>query len=242
MRWEVRVSDPRRERLWRALLVLALAGLPLAYFAGQQRQDGEAGVLRAERDRLERLTVDQARTLERLRQLFAVAESGEQLAHQASEQNRQAIKALEERIYTLQQDLAFYQGILAPDSRREGLRIGAFELHAGETPTHFRYRLVLGRVGAADAPLAGRLRLTLIGRQAGKDTEVDLAPLSRGLPDPKEAAIPFGFKHFQAIPDAGRYAELTLPAGFEPRQVKVRADVEGKGEAQERLFEWKEEG
>lgn len=240
MRWEVRVNDPRRERLRRLMLVVALAGPPLAFYAGQRWQLHEAGTLQTQREQLERQTIEQARTVERLRQRFAVVESGEQLARQAGEQNRQTIKGLEERIFRLQQDLAFYQGVLAPDSRREGLRIGAFELHAGETPARFRYRVMLGRVGSDEKPLAGRLRLTLIGRQAGKDTELDLAPLSQGLPDLAEKAIPFGFKHFQAIPEAGRYAELTLPPGFEPRQVKVRADVEGKGGTQERLFEWKE--
>ncbi|WP_263147590.1 DUF6776 family protein [Pseudomonas sp. RIT-PI-AD] len=238
-RWEVRISDPRRERRVRLLLVLALLALPLAFYGGQRWQAGDSGRQADERERLARKTETQARELETLRQRYVVMESGEQLARQAVEQNRQTIKGLEEQIFKLQQDLAFYQGVLAPDSRREGLRIGTFELHAGDTPRRFRYKLTLSRVGQDEKPLSGRLRVSLIGKQAGKDLSLDLAPLTQGLPDALSGSdIPFDFKHFQAIPEAGRYGEIDLPEGFEPRQIKVRATIQGQAKEQERLFNW----
>jgi hypothetical protein len=50
-------------------------------------------------------------------------------------------------------------------------------------------------------------------------------------------AIPFTFKHFQAIPEAGRFAELKLPDGFVPQQIRVRAEVKGE-KPLERTFKW----
>jgi hypothetical protein len=55
-----------------------------------------------------------------------------------------------------------------------------------------------------------------------------------------EQEVVFSFKHFQAIPEAGRFAELKLPEGFIPREIKVRADVQGEKPLL-RTFKWNKE-
>ncbi|MEX6501809.1 DUF6776 family protein [Pseudomonas zhanjiangensis] len=182
--------------------------------------------------------LEQEQEIDRLRQRLAVVSSGETVAQQANEQNRLAIKLLEEQIFKQQQDLAFYKGVLAPASRREGLRIRTFELQATDIKGVFRYKILLSRVGKDDQPLAGQLRVTVEGRQGGKEVSLELASLAQGDADgAREQAIPFAFKHFQAIPEAGRFAELMLPEGFSPRQVRVRAEVKGE-KPLERTFKW----
>ncbi|MHA6495480.1 DUF6776 family protein [Pseudomonas borbori] len=182
--------------------------------------------------------VELERELDQARQRLAVVGSGEKVAQQANEQSRLTIKLLEEQIYKQQQDLAFYKGVLAPGSRRDGLRIRTFELQATDRPRHFRYKLLLSRVGKDDQPLEGQLTVTVEGRQGDKDVSLPLAELTRGMPDQlAEPVVPFSFKHFQALPEAGRFAELQLPAGFEPSQVKVRAEVKGE-KPLERTFKW----
>jgi hypothetical protein len=65
-----------------------------------------------------------------------------------------------------------------------------------------------------------------------------LAELTQDLPDQFRGQVMlFSFKHFQAIPDAGRFAELKLPDGFTPHQVRVRAEVKGE-KPLERTFKW----
>lgn len=237
--WEVRLSDPRRDRRRRRALFLLVLAVPLAFALGwfgagqyeQQwmplRQEGNDQTL------LTRLA-EQEQELELLRQRLAVVGSGEKVGQQAIEQNRRTIKLLEEQIFKLQQDLAFYKGVLAPDSRREGLRIRAFELQATDSPRRFRYKLLLSRVGSAETPLQGQLRITVEGRQGDQDASLDLAALSDEL---SGASTPFSFKHFMSLPDAGRFGEMQLPEGFEPREVKVSAEVEGE-EPLDRTFEW----
>ena len=67
------------------------------------------------------------------------------------------------------------------------------------------------------------------------------AMVQKGLADALPGqAIPFAFKHFQAIPEAGRFAELRLPEGFVPREVKVAAEVQGEKPLL-RTFKWGEE-
>ncbi|MDX1299455.1 MAG: DUF6776 family protein, partial [Pseudomonas sp.] len=152
------------------------------------------------------------------------------------------IKLLEEQIYKQQQDLASYKGVLAPASRREGLRIKTFELQATDRPEHFRYKILLSRVGKGEKPLEGQLQVSIVGAQAGKNVTLELAALGAGLPDAlPEQPITFAFKHFQAIPEAGRFAELKLPEGFVPSEIKVRAEVKGEKPLL-RTFKWNKEG
>ncbi len=237
-RWEVRISDPRRERLVRWLVVVLLLALPVAFFVGGWlRAEGLADAV-AERDSLRAQLDERTRALDQLQQRQAVLESGERLGHQANEQSRQSIKMMEKQVFKLQQELAFYRGVLAPDSRREGLRIRAFELHGTDQPQRFRFRLMLSRVGKDDQPIKGTLRVRVIGRQDGKEASLELAALSSEM---AQQGVVFSFKHFQAIPEAGRFAELELPEGFSPRQVKVRAQVDGQQKPLERTFEWIDE-
>lgn len=239
--WEVRPRDPRRAgRLRLALLSLILA-VPAAFYAGTWWQARSTSLDLAELQTARELAAGQAQEIERLRQRVALLDSGEKLAQQASEQNRLTIKLLEEQIFKQQQDLAFYKGVLAPASRREGLRIRTFELQATDAQRVFRYKILLSRVGKDDKPLEGQLQVTVEGRQGNKDVSLDLASLSQGNEIVvNDRSIPFMFKHFQAIPEAGRFAELKLPEGFTPRQVRVRAEVKGE-KPLERTFNWIDE-
>lgn len=239
--WEVRPSDPLRARRVRlALLVLVLA-IPAGFYAGSWWQARSTQAVLAERQAMQARLVELEQENDRLRQRMAVLSSGEKVAQQANEQNRLAIKLLEEQIFKQQQDLAFYKGVLAPASRREGLRIRTFELQATDRPRVFRYKLLLSRVGKDDKPLQGQLQVTVEGLQGDKDVSLALASLTQESGDPlREQLIPFAFRHFQAIPEAGRFAELKLPEGFTPRQVRVRADVKGE-KPLERTFNWIDE-
>jgi hypothetical protein len=239
--WEVRPNDPGRSRRLRMFGLLLVLCIPLAFFSGgwwqQHRQTAVAEEQPAVSIRGEQLS----RELDELRQQMAVLSSAEKLSQQANEQSRLTIKLLEEQIYKQQQDLASYKGVLAPDSRIEGLRIRAFELQATDRSQYFRYKILLSRVGKGDTKLEGQLQVSILGKQGDKDVTLELAALTSGLPDAlTEQEVVFSFKHFQAIPEAGRFAELKLPEGFIPREIKVRADVQGEKPLL-RTFKWNKE-
>jgi hypothetical protein len=239
--WEVRPSDPGRVRRRRMRIALLVLCIPLAFYAGgwwqQYTQPAVAVGQPAEPLRDEQLV----RELDDLRQRVAVLGSAEKVSQQANEQSRLTIKLLEEQIYKQQQDLAFYKGVLAPASRREGLRIKTFELQATDRPEHFRYKILLSRVGKGETPLEGQLQVSIVGKQGEQDVTLELAALSADLPDAlPEQPIAFAFKHFQAIPEAGRFAELKLPEGFIPHEIKVRAVIKGEKPLL-RTFKWHKE-
>lgn len=236
--WEVRPSDPGRARRRCLLSVLVLLCIALAFYAGSLWQQSIAVAVHSA---IQAPDESLAREVEELRQRVAVLSSTETLSQQANEQSRLTIKLLEEQIYKQQQDLASYKGVLAPASRREGLRIKTFELQATDRPEYFRYKILLSRVGKGEAPLEGQLQVSIVGQQGEQPLTLELAALSSGLPDAlSEQAFAFSFKHFQAIPEAGRFAELKLPEGFVPREIKVRAEVQGEKPLL-RTFKWNKE-
>jgi hypothetical protein len=237
--WEVRVYDPQRAKRQRWLIALLVLCLPLAFVGGVAWQRLQPPESVAVTDLTRAPVVDEQlqRELDELRQRVAVLSSADTLSQQANEQSRLSIKLLEEQIYKQQQDLAFYKGVLAPGTRREGLRIKAFELQATDKPTHFRYKILLSRVGKGEEPLEGQLQVAIVGKQGDQDVTLDLASLQA---DESVQSFNFAFKHFQAIPEAGRFAELLLPEGFIPREIKVRAEVEGQKPLL-RTFKWNKE-
>jgi hypothetical protein len=236
--WEVRPSDPRRAARVRWVLLLLLLAIPIAFYAGTWWQSRAIQALEVEYRPMQERLIALEQELDQLRQRLVVVGSGEKVAQQANEQSRLTIKLLEEQIFKQQQDLAFYKGVLAPASRREGVRIRAFELQATDRPLHFRYKILLSRVGKDDKPLEGQLVVKVDGRQDGKAVSLELAALTQDLPDQFSGqVIPFSFKHFQAIPEAGRFAELKLPDGFTAHQIRVRAEVKGE-KPLERTFKW----
>jgi hypothetical protein len=239
--WEVRPSDPGRTRRRRMLGLLLVLCIPLAFYVGGWWQQYTQPTVTAEQPVKPVRDEQLLREVDELRQRVVVLSSAEKVSQQANEQSRLTIKLLEEQIYKQQQDLAFYKGVLAPASRREGLRIKTFELQATDRPEHFRYKILLSRVGKGEAPLEGQLHVSIAGKQGDKDVTLELEALGAGLPDGlPEQPIAFAFKHFQAIPEAGRFAELKLPEGFTPREIKVRAEVQGEKPLL-RTFKWNKE-
>ena len=236
--WEVRPSNRARERGLRVALILLLMAVPAAFYIGSWWR---AEMVREELSRLEASQSgfdEQSRALDDLRQRMAVVSSGEQLAQQANEQSRLTIKLLEEQIFKQQQELAFYQGVLAPDSRDDGLRIRSVDVHPTEQPGVFRYKILLSRVGKDDQPLQGHLRILVEGRQNGKTLKLPLAELSDDLPvGTNEKGVALNFRHFQAIPEGGRQGELRLPDGFEAQHIAIQAQIKGSKPV-ERQFKW----
>ncbi|GLX16141.1 hypothetical protein Pstr01_43800 [Pseudomonas straminea] len=236
--WEVRPSNRAQERRLRVVLVVLLLAVPAAFYAGSEWQARSSEQRTETFEQMQVQADEQARELDELRQRVAVASSGEQLAHQSNEQSRQTIKLLEEHNFKQQQELAFYKGVLAPDSKVNGLLIRSFDIHPGESAGGYRFKLMLSRIGKDDKPLQGRLNVQLEGSLNGKVKSLPLNQLSGDLPEGStDKAIPFAFKHLQAIPDGGRLGELRLPAGFVPKRIRIKADVEG-GKAVERQIDW----
>ena len=104
--WEVRLSDPRRERRRRWLQLLLVLAVPAAFALGWYWPQVQPQQTPEDTHALLTRVAEQEQELELLRQRLAVVGSSDKVTQQAMEQNRRTIKLLEEQIFKQQQDLA----------------------------------------------------------------------------------------------------------------------------------------
>ncbi|WP_191983612.1 DUF6776 family protein [Pseudomonas aeruginosa] len=104
-----------------------------------------------------------------------------------------------------------------------------------DDPQRFRYKVMLSRLGRDDRKLDGRLKVRISGKLARKNATYDLEQLS---PELGKTGLSISLRHFQSIPEGGRFAELELPKNFIPKLIDVRAELNGQSKPLQRRFDW----
>ena len=105
-----------------------------------------------------------------------------------------------------------------------------------DVPGVFRYKIMVSRVGNESDTVTADLLLNLKGTQEGQPAEYSLAELTVGQTE----SLALNFRYFQVVPGT-EDAELMLPLGFEPQQIQLRVEHEGKV-LPEQTLEWTETG
>ncbi len=224
-----------RHRPWRPLLVtiaglMLLAGaVYLAYAYGQVtlRVRSQAALLSASEleSQRERLTEENRA----LRERVAILERAEQVNQKAYSDVDKYLVELQEEIFALKEEVAFYRGIVSSNGE-QGLKIQSFKVHRDGEEGGFRFELVLTQDMKSGTLFAGTLDMSIAGEQGGRAKRLLSAELGEGTGVGKE----FQFKYFQMI--EGR---LTLPDGFAPRTVSVGIrSKEGAEVVIEKTFDW----
>lgn len=232
------VFIPRTSRLVQVLkvglIVMLLLASPLsAWFGWEFALHSQQGVLE-ERDQLLVRQLDLASELDSAQQGYQQMEIDLLVAREGLAEARDVVQELEQQLFRVQQDIAQYQGALAPNAMVPGLRIQAFELHATETANTFRYKVMVSRVGEESDTVQARLDVTIHGRQGGETVTLSLDDVAGAQ---AEGGMSLNFRYFQVVPSNGRGAELVLPDDFEPEQVILKA-VQGDETLVEQTFDW----
>ncbi len=158
---------------------------------------------------------------------------------QAAEVDREAyaqveksLTRLQDEILELQQEVAFYQGIVSPNESARGLRIQAFKLAKNEGTTTFHFDLVLSQLVSRNRVVRGSADVTIEGMLDGKIQNLSLKELMLG----ERKSMNFRFKFFQRLE-----GDIALPEGFLPLKVRVRAIPSGaRGRTVKRSWDWNE--
>lgn len=144
----------------------------------------------------------------------------ERMANQGSQKD---FKALEQELYQIKKQLAFYEKVMAPEKQADGLVIDDFILETTSSPNHFRFQVVLVQQLLRKRFAKGYINLSLTGSLNGKPTTLLLDKIS---PMNKKQRS-FSFQYFQII-----NGEFTLPKFFVPEKINI-AVVLPKGKWQE---------
>lgn len=232
------VFIPRTSRLVQVLklglIVTLLLASPLsAWFGWEFALRSQQAVLQ-ERDQLLVRQIELVTELDALRRAYQELEVDLLVAREAVTEGRDVVQELEQQLFRVQQDLAQYQGALSPSAMVPGLRIQAFELHATEQPSTFRYKVMVTRVGEDSDSVQALLELSVNGQQDGKAKVLSLDEMGSTA---SADEMKLDFRYFQVVPANGRGADLVLPEDFVPEQVTLKAVQDGKVLV-EQSFDW----
>ena len=229
----IRHRPGHRLRRIAVLLVVALLAAVGGYVAGLAKGGGQLSSVAASTEQLT-AEVDELRSQYRqARQSVVNLERGRLIDEHALREARNTMVRLETRIAELEADLTFYRNIMAPSEAAKGLQVDRFTLLPGRDNREFGFKLVLTQAGDNKSYISGVVAVNVIGNLDGEKEVIALRDLSEQI---NELGVAFRFRYFQDIE-----GKLTLPEHFEPLEIQVVAQAQGRKAAQaERTFNWQQ--
>ncbi|MEH6591093.1 MAG: DUF6776 family protein [Halioglobus sp.] len=213
-----------------ATLLLATA-LGAGFYLGQSATYNGLGIVP---DVYRQMEVDIPVALGKINELeheLEVRQTRNEVDRAALEMVRKELAGQETKILDLEEQLRFYQSLMAPQDIARGLVLRPVEIVATDTAGRFAFRLVAQQEARKHALLKGSLAVKIIGSAEGEEISFVLSALSE---DVEKESILLRFRYFQAIE-----GELILPPGFAPQSVELvgRSTSPSKTEVRE-LFPW----
>lgn len=213
------------------LVVFIVLAAAAGYAAGLAQGGFRFTSAEASSERLE----DKVATLEanyrEAQQQLVNLERGKLIDEQALNQAREIIVDLETRVGDLKSDLTFYKNIMAPSETSKGLQVDRFSLASDRQAGVYSFKLVLTQVGNNKSYISGVVAVNIIGMRDDEKEIIALRDLSQEIED---LGVKFRFRYFQDVE-----GKLALPDGFDPLEVQVVAQAEGRKSSQaERTFNW----
>ncbi|MGI9264590.1 MAG: DUF6776 family protein [Gammaproteobacteria bacterium] len=232
----VKSHEPLRLRA--AIAALAILVLVAAWGLFEWGQKA-AGYNRVEAARIRGSLNDQISVLESenetLRRDLALLRTSDRVDQEAHQQVSVDLDDLQSQIAELNDELAFYRGIMSPADGQAGLQIKALQISSGANPDEFALKLILVQAGRHDGRVQGSVDLAVAGEMVSEENEGLPTPmtikLSQLTGEPEK--LRYSFRYFQVLE-----RNLSLPPGFEPKMVEVSLSAKRKEDAVSTSFPW----
>lgn len=203
-----------------AVIVLIL----LAFGFGEYR----AGYERLAAMKLQSSFADLRQQNVQLQEQIVVLQRERDVDHSAREQVQQSMEAQQTKLLNLQEELAFYKGIVSPATGEEGIRVQSLKFAGGGAPRLYHYHLVLVQVRTKEFKVTGSVDIKIYGAQQGKPVILD----ARNITPKDNPPLNFAFQYFQNLE-----GDAIFPDGFIPGRVEVTVMENGHGPVQQN-FAW----
>ena len=218
-----------RRTLYLILVIAAIGGG--GYFGGLYGSGARIQQLTTERDSLQQALQEADRTITSLTQRVGVLEKGGEVDRKATEGIRQTVKELKAQIATLEEEVSFYKGIMAPSSNDKGLRVSKIDIQPQDVAGRFRYSIMMTQVADNSSYISGLAAVNFIGVKDGEKVILPLRDMDASVTD---LGVKFRFRYFQEV--AG---DIVLPENFIPEQVQVVLQSTGdKAQRVEQTIDW----
>jgi cell division protein FtsB len=214
------------------LITLWLASSWLAFDHGQQQASFDSESARSKHEALQQRADTLARENREIKARIAILERSAQVESIAKAELTKSMQAMQEQEAELQEELAFFRGIVSPEKGKTGLNVYDFRVvDAREGLYH--YKLLLTQATKNDRLAEGVVSVKLTGVGEGREKTIDLSEISV----PKETKLVFKFRYFQDM-----NGSFQLPSGFKPRTVEISLlpSKPKKAENLVKTFDWSE--
>lgn len=221
----VKHHSPRQTWTLRSLLTIAvIVALWAAFVYGERRAGYDRAAASAVQDRLLQ-TQDSNRQLQE--QVTALQREREvDLA--SRQQVQKSVESMQDQLTGMQEELAFYKGIVSPGVGEEGIHAQSLKFTSGGAPRLYHYRLVLVQVRTKEFRISGSVEMQLYGSQDGKPVILNVSDIvTKGT-----SSLRFAFQYFQNLE-----GDLILPEGFRPGRVALSINENGKDPVKQD-FDW----
>jgi hypothetical protein len=218
---------PARRLITIVLLVLIIAvGVYGMFEFGRYNAGHDALAALRARAELNDVIEAQETTISDLRAKVAQLESSTVGQTREREEVRRTIGDLQAQVARLNQDLAFYRGIVTQNANSAEVKIQQARMVATAAANKFRIRVTLVQPMRPDTVVSGVVVLSVDGELDGKPGRAEFATLTGG----KRREIPFTFRYLENIEE-----EITMPPGMKPEQllVEVRSNRRGSAPVQQ---------
>ncbi|HVC02802.1 MAG TPA: DUF6776 family protein [Steroidobacteraceae bacterium] len=168
----------------------------------------------------------------RQRAELAADEVAQRVDREGHAQVERNLADMQGQIARLQQSLAFYQGLVQPDSI-VGVKVQQMQIVPGPGANQFALKFMLMQVGKAAGSVAGRVDLTILGTRQGRPETLTFAQVAV----PRVARLAYSFRYFQEYDQM-----LQLPPGFAPSRVGVELHSGKGGRGYRQAFLWRTQG
>ena len=217
----VRFIPWRRYATWGVSASLVVILVLLAYYAGGLSS-------RAWRESLQQTNIEQRKKIDKLqtelasvRRRLTSHELSVELGRRSSEELRQALVDIEKTNADLNEQIAFYKGLMDPTMNGE-ISFRGVEVEPSGVDNEFDLSIVVQQLSLNHRLVSGSLTWRLLGIQLDEngnnsERELNATHFASG------GKIKLRFKYFQNISD-----RVVLPAGFTPKVLHVKVSTSGK--------------
>ncbi len=190
-------------------------GLLAVFFAlGNEYQSRELKLVRLERETLLQKISELELRNHNLVQKNAQLAGSSRVEHNAYLEASESLVKLQKELSSQEEELAFYQGIVSPESEAFGINLQSFEVIQKGSQNQHNYKMVLTKRGESNKKLRGSVQVTIRGEDDdGQAREMKLSDIKLDNPG---KAIKFEFKYFQVL-----QGDIEFPEKFTPYEVEI---------------------
>ncbi len=221
------VKHHRPHRMW-LVTGFAIAAFIILIIAAYSYGEWRAGYDRMAAVKLQDSikALDQKNT--QLQEQIITLQRERDVDHASYQQIQHNLEAQQSKLLNLQEELAFYKGIVSPATGEQGLRVQSLKFTSGGAPRLYHYHLVLIQVRTKEFKVIGSVQMKIYGAEQGKPVILDAGDIA-----PKgKVSLNFAFQYFQNLE-----GDAIFPNGFTPGRVEVTVLESGHPSVQQN-FTW----